>query len=149
NAGAAIDPSGNYRIDGAPTGTVRVSATTGRGFAEGKSSQAQTVDLAPGGSQQVDITFKNDTIIRARLTRNSVSLAGASVSFTPRSAKATTTYHTTTDDQGRYTATGLDDAPYTVTVFDLQRTASFSTTYEVAGSNTFDIDMKSVTVHGH
>ncbi|HEV7922990.1 MAG TPA: carboxypeptidase regulatory-like domain-containing protein [Thermoanaerobaculia bacterium] len=148
NASAPVDGAGNYRIEGAPTGTVRVTAEVSQGFAQNRTSPLQSVQLEPGGTMQVDLAFLNQTTIRGRVTSNGQPLTNAIVSFNPRSAKSQTNANATTDSAGNYSVTGLQDAPYTVAVVDLQRLNPYSTTYEVNGSGTFDIDIRTAAVHG-
>lgn len=148
NASAAVDAAGNYRIEGAPTGTVRVTAEVSQGFAQNRTSPLQSVQLEPGGTKQVDLAFLNQTTIRGRVTSNGVPLTNAIVSFNPRSAKSQTNANATTDSAGNYSVTGLQDAPYSVTVVDLQRLNPYSTTHEVNGSGTFDIDIRTASVRG-
>jgi protocatechuate 3,4-dioxygenase beta subunit len=148
SASAAVDASGNYRIEGAPTGTVRVTAEVSQGFAQNRTSPLQSVQLEPGGSMQVDLAFLNQTTIRGHVTANGQPLANAIVSFNPRSAKSQTNANATTDSAGNYSVTGLQDAPYNVSVMDLQRLNPFSTTYDVNGSGTFDIDIRTASVRG-
>src|SRR6185436_11872546 len=55
NASAPVDSTGSFKIDGAPSGTVRVSARTGQMFgANGKSSPQKSVQVDPGASVNVD-----------------------------------------------------------------------------------------------
>jgi len=148
-ASAAVEPSGNFRIEGAPTGTVQVSAATMlRGFMERRSSGTQTVELSPGGSQQVTLEFRTDTVVRGRVTRNGIPLGGATVGFQPRGSSRASA-NTTADEAGNYTATGLEEGEYTVIVADSQRFNPYSMTYQVrAGTSTFDIDYKVASVRG-
>ena len=148
NAASAVDSSGNFRIEGTPTGTVRVTARMGMGFGGGKTSPMQSVQVDPGASVQVDITFKSDTVIRGRVTRNGQAVEGAVISFNPKAAQAQTNARTTSGRDGQYEISGLDDAAYNVSVMDIQRSAPFITTYEVRGSGNFDIDMKSAPLRG-
>lgn len=146
---AAVDPMGNFRIEGAPTGTVSVSASVQpRDFAGRRNSSTQTVELAAGGSQQVNIDFRGDVVIRGRVTRNGKALGNASVSFYPRKSGAQASASVSTDDQGTYSLSGLEDGEYNVTVVDVQRFSPYSTTYTVRGSSTFDIDYKAASIRG-
>ncbi|HSP35050.1 MAG TPA: carboxypeptidase regulatory-like domain-containing protein, partial [Thermoanaerobaculia bacterium] len=145
---AAVDSSGNYRIEGSPTGTVRVSARTSTGMAGGRTSTVQSVQVDPASPAQVDITFNSATVISGRVTRNGSPVDGAMVAFIPKEAQAQTTARTTTSNGGQYQVTGLDDATYNVAVVDIQRSAPFSTTYQVHGSGNFDIDIHGVSLRG-
>ena len=148
NASAPVDAAGSFRMEGVPVGTVRVSAMTEGGFAGGKSSPVQSVQIDAGTQAEVNIAFKSDTVIRGRVTRNGKPVDGAMVAFFPKDARAQTSSRTTASSNGEYEVNGLDDAMYNVQVVDLQRSAPFSSTYQVHGSGTFDVDMKSVSLRG-
>jgi protocatechuate 3,4-dioxygenase beta subunit len=146
---APVDAGGNFRIEGAPSGTVRISARTGAMFGgSSKSAAAKTVELEPGGTAQVDIDFKSSTIIRGRVTRNGAAVPNAQVMFIPRGARSQTSASTAADADGRYELSGLDDGTYTVQAVDMERLNPFATQYEVHGSGTFDITIKTVTLRG-
>jgi large repetitive protein len=148
SASAAVDSSGNYRIEGAPVGTVQVAASiTGRGFTSRKTTASQTVEVAPGSAQQIDLQFRSDTVISGRVTRNGQPLTEANVVFMPR-VRGQANSSTTTDAAGTYTLNGIDDGEYGVYVVDLQRFSPYTTRYEVHGSGTFDIDYTAASLHG-
>jgi large repetitive protein len=151
NGGASgvVDATGNYRVDGAPTGTVRLMARVGGSMGMGGRQAGQvSVEVTSGGSVQQDLEFRAGTSVRGRVTRDGRPVADAMVMFAPRNAEAQTYARTQTDRDGYYEATGLDDATYNVNVADLQRGGSYSATYEVRGGGTFDIDMRTTTVRG-
>ncbi len=148
SASAPVDASGSFRIEGAPVGTVRVSANTGGGMIGGKSSPVQSVQVDSGSQVQVNIAFRSDMVVSGMVTRNGQPVQGAVVNFSPKDATAQTRASTSTDSSGRYSVNGLDDATYNVTVVDIQRSAPYNTTYQVRGSGTFDVDMKSATLRG-
>jgi len=148
NSNASVDAGGNYRLEGAPTGTVRVVAEMMTGFTERRSSEMKSVQIEPGSSMQVDLEFRNDTTVTGRITRNGQALPNAMVSFNPRNPTAQTSAQATTDDSGSYKVAGLADGAYSVTVMDMGRLSPHSDTYEVHGSGRYDIDIKSATVRG-
>lgn len=150
NLTAPADAGGNYRIEGAPSGTVRLSARTGAGMFGGTSKSAApvTVELDAGGTAQADIVFKTDTVIGGRIMRNGVPMANAQVTFIPRGATSQTTASTSADANGHYEVSSLDDGTYAVQVMDVSRLSPFATQYDVHGSDTFDITIKTATVHG-
>jgi protocatechuate 3,4-dioxygenase beta subunit len=148
NASAPVDSSGSYRIEAAPSGTVRVSARAGQMFGSTKSSPQKSVQVDPGATVNVDLEFKTDTVIRGRVTKDGQPMTNAAIMFMPRGAQASTNASTTTDSSGSYEVNGLDDATYTVQIVDLQRTSPFTTQYTVKGSGTFDIDIKSSSLRG-
>src|SRR3954452_16744738 len=146
---APVDSAGNFRIEGAPSGTVRLSARTGAMFGgSSKSAAPKTVELEPGGTAQVDIDFKSSTVIRGRVTRNGAAVPNAQVMFIPRGAKSQTSASASADGDGRYELSGLDDGTYTVQAMDMERLNPFATQYDVHGSGTFDIAIKTVTLRG-
>jgi protocatechuate 3,4-dioxygenase beta subunit len=146
---APVDSAGNFRMDGAPSGTVRVFARTGAMFGgASKTAAPKTVELEPGGTAQVDIDFKSSTVIQGRIVRNGAPVAAARITFIPRGAKSQTVSSASADSNGHYEVSSLDDGTYLVQVVDMARLSPFSTQYEVHGSDTFDITIKTVTVSG-
>ena len=149
NASAPVDSGGNYRIEGAPVGTVRVQANVQMGMAGGRTSAPKMVQVDTGSTVQADLEFQSDTVVRGRVTRAGVALDGSMVAFLPRDGKAQTNARTTTGSDGSYTVTGLEDGSYLVQINDLGRGIFYSSHYDVHGSGTFDIDMKTTSVRGH
>lgn len=149
SSSAAVDPSGNFRIEGAPTGTVQVSATTSsQSFMERRSSGTQTVEVTAGSAQQVTLEFRSDTVVRGRVTRNGMPLGGAMVMFQPRGGSRANA-STSADESGNYSVSGLEEGEYSVMVTDVQRVNPYQTTYQVRGGvATFDIDYKVASVRG-
>ena len=148
SASTPVDSSGNYRIEGAPSGTVRLTARTGQGFATtGKTSPVKSIQVDPGASVQADLEFIT-TVVQGRVTRNGQPITNAVIHFMPRNAQAQTSANATTDGNGSYEVSGLAEASYNVQVVDLQRTTPYNTTYDVHGSGSFDIDIKAAPVRG-
>ncbi len=147
SASSPVDSAGNFRIEGAPAGTVRVSAVLSGGITGFRSAPAKSVEIEPGGTAQVDIDFIRNTI-RGRVARDGKPAAQAMVMFSPQKGQSQTMVRTTTDSNGNYEATGLDDATYDVAVIDIQRGTPYTTTYEVRGSGTFNIDIQSAALRG-
>lgn len=147
-ADGPVDASGNFRIEGTPVGTVRVYASTRGSFAGGRESAWKSVEVTAGTPAPVDLEFNTGTTIRGRVTRGGRALPGAIVRFDPRSATAQTRGATTADNGGNYEVTGLDDGSYVVAVMDTERGSANTVTYDVRGSATLDIDVKTTTVRG-
>src|SRR6185369_11663002 len=120
NASAPVDANGAYRIEGAPLGTVRVNARAGQIMTSNRTAPPKSVQVDAGSTVTVDIDFANDTKISGRVS---------------------------TDNNGRYEMTGLDNGKYSVTVMDPNR-GPYSTTYTVSGSGTLDIDMRGTVLRG-
>jgi len=146
-ASAPIDSTGSYRINGAPTGSVQVGASSG-GFSGNKSSGVKSVEVETGGSLQVDLDFRNDVVVTGRVTRNGTPAANTRVMFNPEGGSARPNASATTDDAGTYSVAGLEDGRYSVIVVDMQRLTPFSTKHEVRGSGTFDIELPTAQVRG-
>ena len=143
---ASPDESGRYRIDGAPAGTVRLSARSGPFTTNLRTAQTKSVQVASGETVTVDFDFTADIVVSGRVTRSGLPQPGAVVSFlsptaTQRSARASA------DANGRYEIGGIDEGSYNVTVLD-RTNVPYSTTYQVSGSSTFDIDIDGAAVSG-
>jgi uncharacterized GH25 family protein len=147
SARGTVDANGNYRIEGVAIGTVTVRAMAGAGMSgSARQSAPQTVDLAAGGSHQLDIAFRGDIVISGRVLRNGAPIRGASVNFYPRGTSARSSGMSPTDEQGRYSVSGLEEGEYNVTVGD--RMAPYSTTYQVRGTATYDVEYKTAPLRG-
>ncbi|MFZ2491382.1 MAG: carboxypeptidase-like regulatory domain-containing protein, partial [Thermoanaerobaculia bacterium] len=146
-SGSLVDASGNYRLQGVPTGKIRVNAMVMNPGGPGKLSPAVEIDIAPGESRQVDLEFRSGATMTGRVTRGGQPLPSATVSFRPK-PPAQTFASAPTNEQGVYTVSGLEDGEYSVHILDMQRLSPASQSYTVRGSGTFDIDLKSVTVRG-
>jgi len=145
-APASPDESGRYRIDGAPAGTVRLSARSGQFTTSARTAQTKSVQVESGATVTVDFDFTADIVVSGRVTRNGLPQPDAVVSFlsptaTQRSARASS------DGNGRYEVGGIDEGSYNVTVLD-RTNVPYSTTYQVSGSSTFDIDIAGAAVSG-
>jgi hypothetical protein len=149
DSGATPDSTGAFAIEGAPTGTVRVFASKGQGFAGSyQSTEAKTVEVAAGGEAMVDLEFRTDRVVSGRVTRNRASLEGASVRFNPKSPSVQTRGTGTTDGSGRYEVRGLQDGEYEVTVFDSARMSAHTETRQVTSSATIDVDIVTASLRG-
>jgi hypothetical protein len=147
---ASVDATGSYRLEGAPTGTVMVSAQVeADDIVWQRTSPVRTVEVAPGASQNVDLTFRTDIVIRGRVTRDGSPLQGGSVMFIPRGATRAQTYaSTSTDQQGMYSLSGAEEGEYSVQVLDVHRASPYATPYTVRGSATFDIEYRTGSIRG-
>lgn len=147
-ASAAVDASGNYRVDGAPTGTVRIMARTRTGIGGGRSSQMQSRQLEPGQSIQADIDFGLGSIVTGRVARDGKPVDGAMVGFIPKGIVGQSAGSATTDSGGRYEISGLQDGKYDVSAGSFDRGGMFMGSYEVRGSGNFDIELRSSSLRG-
>ncbi len=148
SSSAPVDSTGNYRLEGAPLGTVRVSAMVSRSLTGRRTSSVQTVEVTPGSAQQLDLEFRSDTVVRGRVMRDGKPLSGGNISFFPRRGGTQSSASVPVDEAGSYSISGLEEGEYNVTVFDMQRFSPYSTTYEVRGSATFDINYQTNTLRG-
>lgn len=146
-ATSQVDSSGQYRMESAPSGMVRVAVQSQRGEAV-RSSALKTVEVPAGGSMQVDLDLGTDIVLRGRVTQDGVPAANASVMFYARGGFGGAT-RVSTDATGAYVASGLVDGPYRVTVgFDAPRRGSYTTNLQVSGSATFDINVRMSQIRG-
>ncbi len=149
SADATVDASGNYKIEGAPVGTVRVmAAVMSRTFSDRRTTATQTLQVTGGSSQQLDLEFTTGTTVSGRVTRNGAPVKGASISFMPKTGRSQGMATGSTDEDGRYSVTGIDSGEYTITVMDMQSLSPYSTTYTVRGSATYNIDYKANALRG-
>lgn len=146
---ATLDSGGNYRVEGAPVGTLRVSAMLQRGFNDTQTTDVKSIELEAGGSAQLDLQFTANTVISGRITRNGMPAANSTVNFSPKNGTIQTRANAPTDQNGNYTVTGLSDGDYDVRVIDMQRVNAYETSYSVHGSGNFDITISTYTVRGH
>ncbi|HEX6640112.1 MAG TPA: carboxypeptidase-like regulatory domain-containing protein, partial [Thermoanaerobaculia bacterium] len=129
--------------------TVRVQASSGSMLAgAARRAATQTVELSPGGTQQVDVTFSSDVVVSGRVTRNGVPVASGTVSFFPRAGNSRASGSSSTDNDGMYSIRGLEEGEYSVMVSDAQRMSPYQTTYQVRGTTTYDIDYKTASLRG-
>lgn len=149
-ASGTVDANGNYRIEGVASGTVQVMAWSGTSFSgTSRRAPSQTVELAPGGSQQVDLAFRGDIVVTGRVTRNGMPVAGGQVNFLPRGNSSRGSGSSPTDNDGQYSVSGLEEGEYNVMVSDSLRSLNpYSVTYQVRGSATYDIDYKTSALRG-
>ncbi|MFL6247093.1 MAG: carboxypeptidase regulatory-like domain-containing protein [Thermoanaerobaculia bacterium] len=150
SASGTVDASGNYRVEGVAAGTVRLDAWSGVAFG-GSSRRAptQTVELAAGGSQQIDIAFRGDIVVSGRVIRNGAPVIGGQVNFYPRGSSTRGSGSSAIESDGRYSVSGLEDGEYNITVIDSQRGSTpYQTTYQVRGTATHDIEYKTNLLRG-
>lgn len=147
NARAAVDFNGTYRLEGAPTGTVRVAASY-QSMAGSRRAAPKTIEITSGSEHTVDLQFDGGAVIRGRVTQVGRPSANARVSFSPKGPSVQTAGSATTDRDGSYEVSGLADGDYVVGVFNVDRMTEYETEYRVASSANFDIDIKETGVRG-
>jgi len=143
-----VDSSGNYRIDAAPIGDVRLMARIGGPVGSSRSGPSRTVRVEPGGQVQADLEFDQSTVIRGRVTREGKATTSSRVMFFPSDVRVQANATTLTDNSGNYEVSGLQDGAYEVRVMDMSRFTTYQTSYSVHGSATFDIDIQSGGIRG-
>lgn len=147
NASTVPDASGRFRLENAPTGTVRIRAEVG-GMTGFRNSPSKAVDVPTGGEVNVEIAFDSGATVSGRVTRDRKPITNASISFMPAGGRADSAASTRTDDRGEYSLSGLTDGTYLVRVLDLERFVSHTETRDVRGNSTFDIDIRSGGLRG-
>jgi len=146
-ASAQPEPSGEFRIEGAPIGTVRVAAEV-QGLGSFRNSPSKSVELTTGAQVNVDLEFDQNVTIRGRVSRDGKASGNAMVMFLPTNRTTETNASTRTDANGDYSISGLLDGKYDVRVVDMARFTPYSTSYEVRGSGTFDIEIRGTSLRG-
>lgn len=87
---APIDAAGNYRMERAPVGSVRVSAIAG-GMTERVEhhSKSVTIDVAAGAEARADLQFLPPMPVHGHVVRNGVPLEGVTVELSSEGAVTT------------------------------------------------------------
>lgn len=142
------DPSGAFRIEGVPAGSVRVTAATG-GVASPATRYAEqkTLNVAPTGETSVELEFKDGATVTGVVTKASQPLSGVEVSFQSADRRVPSVGSSTTDARGRYEVTGIQSVPHEVIV-RMANFKTFTTKYTVSGSGTFDIAVPTALIRG-
>ncbi len=145
-ATSPIQPDGSFHVDGV-TGVVNLRAELREGAGTSRSSDNQSVTVAEGAEQHVDLTFSAGATIRGRVIWGAKPSSNTYVSFAPADPAITTHAGTQTDGDGNYEVTGLASGKYRVYTNSYPRT--YETSYTVNGSGTFDIEVRGSRVTGH
>jgi protocatechuate 3,4-dioxygenase beta subunit len=145
---APVRSDGTYRIEGAPTGTVRVFASAGT-FERRRTTTPKVVEVTAGSEAFVDLEFTRGNRVTGRVTRGGAPVDGANVSFQPKGGTPVPQVASARSaSDGSYSVEGLEDGAYTVFVMDGRTFSSHFTEYEVRGGGTFDIQMSSASIRG-
>jgi len=139
-----VEATGAFRMEKAPAGRVRISATLNSLSGATRASRANELTLAPASETQTVIEFRTDAVVAGTVTRDSAPVFGASVSF--RAVDHHGSSSTSTDANGQYEVGGVEPGRYRVDVSTAG--VSFETEYLVAGSGRFDIDVTGAALHG-
>ncbi len=147
---ATPDATGAYEIDGAPPGTVRVTARTSG--AQGR-TVTQSAEIPEGSSQaQVDLAFPADGGIHGTVTRGGQPQAQIFIAAQPETPGGTpTSGRAQSDASGSYAIAGLEDGDYVVRAGSLSggaASAPFEQTVTVSGDTPLDIDLPSISISG-
>ncbi|MEO8218970.1 MAG: carboxypeptidase-like regulatory domain-containing protein, partial [Acidobacteriota bacterium] len=86
--------------------------------------------------------------VEGRVTQLGKPLGGRMVAFMPRSAATQGGGGSQTDENGHYSIAGLQPGDYNVRVVDMSSMQSYTTSYSVQGSATFDIEVRNSAVTG-
>jgi hypothetical protein len=146
---AQADANGQFRIEGAPTGSVRVWAASGSGFmgGGGRTSERKSIEVASGGETAVDIEFLSGNSVSGTVTREGRPLAGVEVLFDAADRRSSSRASAISDSGGRYEVTGLEDGEYDVVV-RMSNFSTFNTKHLVSGSGNFDIRVPTAALRG-
>lgn len=144
SAHGPINSNGQYRIEDAPAGHVRIYAYIGTSGSE-RQSRAKSLVLSAGSETQVDLELATGVTLRGTVMLNNVPVIGASLSFSSPSEYGSLSART--DERGRYELSGIDLGVYEVNV-QAPNGASYQTRAVVHDSSQFDIDMTGAIVRG-
>lgn len=149
-ASAPVRSDGTFRVEGAPAGTVRVTASTGSGMGSRRQTAPKSVEVTAGGETFVDLDFSSGNRVSGRVTRGGTPVDGARVSFQPKGGSVSLpgANLALTNSRGEYTVEGLEDGTYSVFVMDSRLMSSHRTEYTVSGGGTFDIQMSAAALRG-
>jgi len=145
-ATSPTQPDGSFRVDGV-TGVINLRADLREGTGTSRASDNQSVTVAEGAEQHVDLTFSAGATIRGRVIWGAKPSPSTYVSFSPADPAITTRASSQTDGDGKYEVTGLASGKYRVYTSSYPRT--YETSYTVNGSGTFDIEVSGSRVTGH
>lgn len=142
---SGIASDGSYRIESAPTGTVRVTAQL-QSQTTSMAAPPKVVEVSPGAEVQVDLSLAERIVVRGRVTRNGAPLVGATVVFSRVGAEEGVT--ATTDFEGDYTASVGPPGNYRMSVHSReQRTPHFA--FEtISGARNIDVELRDLEVEG-
>ncbi|MHB9001372.1 MAG: carboxypeptidase regulatory-like domain-containing protein [Thermoanaerobaculia bacterium] len=146
SAQGAIDAAGNYRLDDAPTGEVRVTAHL-QGDAMSRTSMQRVVDVAAGAEVQVDLEFARAITVTGRVTRGGLPFARAYVSFAQEGIASGTGSAVTSAD-GTYEIALKRGGMWRVMVHAPDIRAPYRSLKNIESSQTLDIDTAELTVDG-
>ena len=145
---AAAD--GSYQMEGAPPGEVKVTANVPG--APGR-SLSQAAEITDDQTQvEVDLAFPAGSTLSGAVTRGGSPQASMMVNVSPQTPGATPTQgRGQTDENGRYSITGLADGDYVARVFALGgggSSASFEQPVSISGDTSQDFDLPTLSVAG-
>lgn len=142
---AAPDASGNYRMEGAPVGKVRVRAMV-RG-AGSRSSEFVDIETQAGGTHKADIEFLEHNTMRGKVTKQGVPVRGGSITFLPQLPPRISASGAIGDD-GQYEVSGVRSGETSVVVTSFAENFRYMTRATISRSGTLDLDLHPATLTG-
>jgi hypothetical protein len=140
---APVDATGAFRMEKAPVGRVRVSATAFSMEGSSLASRVNTLDIAAGSEVETVVEFAEGFVVSGTVIRDDVAAGGAIVSFLLEDGRGS---RARTDGAGRYAVAGLEPGPYRVEVVGMD--LSFEVEYEVTGNAQLDVDATGAALAG-
>jgi protocatechuate 3,4-dioxygenase beta subunit len=138
-----VDATGAFRLEGVPTGAVRVSAVMTAGDGSMRSSRVSALEIVAGTESETVIEFANDITVSGTVVRDGLPAAGASVSFQSKSGPLA---RALTDASGRYSVQGLEAGLYEVEVSGID--LSYQADHAVSATSELDIDATGAALAG-
>jgi hypothetical protein len=145
NVMVGAEPAGTFRMEGAPTGKIRVRAQV-RGN-DNRSSESIELETAAGGTYKADLEFLDHNTIRGHVTRRGNPLRSGRITFITKTPPMIASSTAVADD-GAYEVKGVRDGDKTVLIEDYSDTFQLSTTVSISGSRTMDFDLNPASATG-
>jgi protocatechuate 3,4-dioxygenase beta subunit len=145
SAQETVDAQGEFRMDRAPAGTVRVHALSVSMSGVARSSRTKEIILPPGAQGKVVLEFSDDFRVTGTVSADGAPVAGATVHWSLAGGGGGSQMSRTGQD-GRYEVLGLDPGAYVVNVSADAMTTHLQ--HVVSADDRLDIDTTGAEVSG-
>ncbi len=145
-----VKSDGTFRIDGAPAGSIQVSAFAGGTALSAERVARTNVEVTAGAEAYVELDFSGGYRIAGKVTRRGAPVDSANVTFRSLDPSAQLPgASANSNTRGEYAVEGLRHGVYGVYVVDTRTMSSHETKHTVRGDETLDIAMSASTVRVH
>ena len=139
---AQTDASGSFTLRGVPDGRVTVVANL---MGTDRRSKQKSILVENGTAPPLEINFDEGYTVRGRVTFNGVPVTMGSINFYQTPPRPDSNGYGRVSG-GTYEINGLSAGEYNVMMSAPE--GGYRGKYTVAGSGTFDIDVRGATLHG-